>query len=64
VELPGVGFPHRYRLVASIVLAEIARQLGARRTPPARRRFTYESALPLGAPAEVDLVTPQELHLY
>jgi hypothetical protein len=34
VDLPAANFPYRYRLVASIVLAEVARQLGA----PAGRR--------------------------
>lgn len=67
VELPERNFPYRYRLVASIVLAEVARQLGAGpvRRPvrgPARtpRRARYRSAISY-APADVDLVHPGEL---
>jgi hypothetical protein len=52
----------RYRLVASIVLAEAARQLGIR--PATRpRRFAYESTLTL-VPPDADLVHPDELLAY
>lgn len=52
----------RYRLVASIVLAEAARQLGIR--PATRpRRFAYESTLTL-VPPDSDLVHPDELLAY
>jgi tRNA G18 (ribose-2'-O)-methylase SpoU len=68
VELPRLDFPYRYRLVASIVLAEAARQLGTRSTGrPAgrpRHRLSYESTLTLGAPTDIDLVTPVELREY
>ena len=48
VELPGLDFPYRYRLIASIVLAEAARQIGRPAVagrPAPRRGLTYESAL-------------------
>jgi tRNA G18 (ribose-2'-O)-methylase SpoU len=68
VELPRTGTPYRYRLAASIVLAEVARQLGTRRAdPPARsgrHPLTYDSALKLRAPTGVDLVMPHELDTY
>jgi hypothetical protein len=60
VEVPGPG--SRYRLVASIVLAEVARQLGLR--PAARpRRFAYESTLALVSP-DADLVPADDLLTY
>lgn len=60
VDVPGGN--DRYRLVASIVLAEAARQLGIR--PATRpRRFAYESTLTL-VPPEADLVHPDELLAY
>lgn len=66
VDLPGGG--HRYRLVASIVLAEAARQLGIRPAGgpagrPVRARFAHESTLAL-TPPDADLVTPSELLAY
>lgn len=67
VDLPRPDFPYRYRLVASIILAEAARQLGTRPTGrPARppRQPTYESALTLDAPTNAEVVTPQELFRY
>jgi tRNA G18 (ribose-2'-O)-methylase SpoU len=65
VDLPVADFPYRYRLVASIVLAEVARQLGPRSTGrPSRKRLTYDSAFDLTASADVDLVTPGELDRY
>jgi tRNA G18 (ribose-2'-O)-methylase SpoU len=70
VEFARVGFPgtataSRYRLVASVVLAEAARQLGRRTaTGPAGPRPPYRSTLPVVPAADVDLVTPAELAAY
>jgi tRNA G18 (ribose-2'-O)-methylase SpoU len=68
VALPRPNFPYRYRLIASVVLAEATRQLGIRSTgrPAHRPRnpLTYESTLTFGAPTDIDLVTPLELHEY
>ena len=65
VELRSASFPYRYRLIASIVLAEAARQIGrmpaAARPRPAGRRFAYESALERLALQAADLVAPEEL---
>lgn len=63
VEVPAAGY--RYRLVASIVLAEAARQLGIRPAAgrPARDRFAHGSTLTLDRP-DADLVTPSELLAY
>ena len=63
VELPGPDPAYRYRLIASIVLAEAARQLGVR--PPRRRpaRYRYESAL-AATMSGADLVTAAELDAY
>jgi len=55
------------RLVASIVLAEIARQVGRRRPTPGRpapRPPTYETALDLASPSETRLVDASELLAY
>lgn len=60
VDLPALDFPYRYRLIASIVLAEVARQLGTREEP-ARQRFPFESALAVAEPDGVDLVGVGEL---
>jgi tRNA G18 (ribose-2'-O)-methylase SpoU len=68
VALPAEDFPYRYRLVASIVLAEVARQVGRAvagepiRRP--RRGLTYESALAADATAEADVVLPDELRAF
>ena len=67
VELPATTFPYRYRLVASIVLAEAARQIGraavvGRRAP--RRGLTYESALEVAAIGGGEVVWPAELRGY
>jgi hypothetical protein len=67
IPLPEQAFPYRYRLVASIVLAEVARQIGLGRalpTVPRPRRFAYESALEVAGLAAADLVTPEELRAY
>jgi len=65
VDLPVADFPYRYRLVASIVLAEVARQLGPPATGrPPRKRLTYDSAFALTDPADVDLVLLGELSGY
>jgi len=63
LELPRTEGPYRYRLTAGIVLAEVARQPGAR---PAGRpgRRDDGSALRLGPPGDADLVTPLELAAY
>lgn len=55
------------RLVSSIVLAEIARQVGRRQPTPGRpapRPPTYEIALELASPSETRLVDPSELLAY
>jgi hypothetical protein len=68
VGLPGTAAGYRYRLIASIVLAEAARQLGLRagavRVRPPVPRPAYRSTLPLEPAADVDLVTPPELETY
>lgn len=66
--LPVEDFPYRYRLVASVVLAEAARQIGrAAAAEPIRRPrrgLTYESALAVRAIAEADVVLPDELKAF
>jgi hypothetical protein len=55
VELPVTSFPYRYRLAASIVPAEAARQIGRPAVvgrPAPRRGLTYESALEVAAGGE------------
>ena len=55
------------RLLASIVLAEVARQVGRRRPTPGRpapRPPTYETALELASPGETRLVDASELLEY
>jgi tRNA G18 (ribose-2'-O)-methylase SpoU len=68
VALPAEDFPYRYRLVASIVLAEAARQIGravaAEPIRRPRRGLTYESALDLAASAEADIVLADDLRAY
>jgi tRNA G18 (ribose-2'-O)-methylase SpoU len=68
VALPAENFPYRFRLVASIVLAEAARQIGrAAAAEPIRRPrrgLTYESALTAAATAEADVVLPKDLREY
>jgi len=68
VDLPTTTYPYRYRLTATIVLAEAARQLGpvAAGVKPDRRRrgLTYESALLTPSTALVDFVSAGELRTY
>jgi tRNA G18 (ribose-2'-O)-methylase SpoU len=67
VELPEAAFRYRYRLVASIVLAEAARQIGRPAVagrPAPRRGLSYESALEVAATAGVEVVSPAELRAY
>lgn len=68
VLLPVTTFPYRYRLVASIVLAEAARQIGvpagARPRPIGRRSMSYESAIDTAAAAPADVVTFEQLRAY
>jgi len=65
VALPDSATRLRYRLVASIILAEVFRQVGlaAPTRPTARppRSFGYESALEPAEPGLVDVVTAEEL---
>ena len=63
VELPGPDPAYRYRLIASIVLAEAARQLGVLRPRRRPARYRYESAL-AARQSEADLVTAAELDAY
>jgi len=62
IDLPAVAGTYRYRLAASIVLAEISRQLGSR-PHRAARRPRYPSAVST-IEADADLVTPAELSTY
>lgn len=65
IALPGAA--GRYRLLTGIVLAEAARQLGARTTRaprPPRRNVSYGSGLDLAVPPDTDLVEPWELTRY
>ncbi len=68
IPLPATTFPYRYRLVASIVLAEAARQIGMptgappRRLPP--RGLSYESAMDTAAAAPADVITWEQLRVY
>jgi tRNA G18 (ribose-2'-O)-methylase SpoU len=68
VALPADDFPYRYRLVASIVLAEAARQIGraaaGERIRQPRRGLTYESALTVAATTEPDVVSAEDLRAY
>jgi tRNA G18 (ribose-2'-O)-methylase SpoU len=67
VELPVSTFPYRYRLVASIVLAEAARQIGrpaALGRPAPRRGLTYQSTLEVAAAGGGEVVSPSELRDY
>jgi hypothetical protein len=68
IDLPVRGFPYRYRLVATIAIAEAARQTGLR---PAgqpmlrgRRGLTYESVLSTVSPTGAQEVDPAELRAY
>ncbi|MGI5175975.1 TrmH family RNA methyltransferase [Dactylosporangium sp. CA-152071] len=57
----------RYRLLTGIVLAEAARQLGARTggvPRPPRRGLSFGSGVDLTVPPDADLVQPWELTLY
>lgn len=68
VPLPATAFPYRYRLVASIILAEAARQIGvpagARPRPVGRRGLSYESAIDMAAAAPADVVPLEQLREY
>lgn len=67
IALPVVRPRHRYRLVASIVLAEVSRQVGrpsARKAPGRRRRLTYRSAIELVASGAGELIDVDELAAY
>src|SRR5207248_10746450 len=60
VDVPGGEFAYHYRLVASIALAEIARQVGQRPHvelgPPVRAKVVYDRALALLAQEGGELV--------
>jgi tRNA G18 (ribose-2'-O)-methylase SpoU len=68
IDTPVDRDPSRYRLTASIVLAEASRQIGHRpagRPPlPERKAVTYESALETVAVAAADVVAPETLRAY
>jgi len=68
LSLPATTFPYRYRLVASIILAEAARQIGAptgaRPRSYGRRGLSYESAIDTAAAAPADAVTFEQLREY
>jgi hypothetical protein len=68
VPLPVTTFPYRYRLVASIVLAEAARQVGVsaggRPRPVRPRSLTHESVIDSAAPGPAEAITFQQLRAY
>ena len=67
IELPATTFPYRYRLIASVVLAEAARQIGRPAVagrPAPRRGLTYESALEIAAAGGGEVVRPAERREY
>ena len=68
VDAPGAEFPYHYRLVASIVLAEIARQVGQRPRvelgPPVRGKVVYDRALALVAQEGGELLDLADLTDY
>jgi hypothetical protein len=67
LQLPTKEFPYHYRLVASIALAEISRQVGRRPTvkaPPVARPPIYDHALELLAEATGEIISWDELLKY
>jgi hypothetical protein len=66
LDLPVDDYRYHYRLLASIALAEIARQVGQRseRRPPARRGLEYDWALPIEAGSLEHAVSWAELIEY
>jgi len=68
VDLRVPSFPYRYRLTASIVIAEAARQTGlgpvGRPALQARRGLSYESALVSAATGAADEVSASDLKAY
>jgi tRNA G18 (ribose-2'-O)-methylase SpoU len=63
IDLPAVPDHYRYRLTATIVLAEISRQLGSRRPGRPPRQPRYPSAVTT-VETDADLVTAAELSTY
>jgi len=65
VDVPGVEFAYHYRLVASIALAEMARQVGQRPRvalgPPVREKVVYDRVLELLAQEGGELVYLEDL---
>ena len=68
IEVPSSEYVYRFRLFASIVLAEIARQVGqksaARITRPGRQRPVYESSLQVLAESLGEEVFLEDLEVY
>ena len=68
VDLPARDFAYHYRLVATIALAEVARQVGRRARPdlprPRRPEPLYDSALNLLAEEQGETVYVDELERY
>ncbi len=68
IEVPSSDYVYRYRLFASIALAEIARQVGqksaARITRPGRQGPVYESSLQVIAETHGEEVFLEDLEVY
>ncbi len=66
LELPQASFPYHFRLIASLVLAEVARQVGTRVPREGRRRERpeYLLRLPLALEEAGELVSLDDLGAY
>lgn len=68
LDLPVTNFVYHYRLIATIALAEIARQVGQRPYPvmdkPKRQRLVYDKSLSLDLEARGELVFLEDLECY
>jgi hypothetical protein len=66
VDLPNLSFPYRYRLIASIALAEVARQVGQKieRGPSGPSDLRYASSLDLLTETEGEVIGLDELVAY
>jgi hypothetical protein len=66
LSLPQQSFPYHFRLIASLALAEVARQVGARapREGRARQRPEYLLRLPVALEAAGESISLDELAGY